>query len=294
MSTNKILIIGGHGMLGRPVVRRLLKDGFSVSVMARSAAKAKAVLPKETAVLAGDLESVSSLDQALQGQQAVYLSVDTTAKMKFKPETEGLANLIAALKNHPSTRLIVLSAYGQSFPDAANYPWWHVRLKYEAQMMTERSGLAWTLLEPTWFLESLPLFVKGRSFTSIKGSQMRPYWIAGDDMGRILSKALLKNLGVGERIPVQGTESMTLLEAGQRFAAATDPTISVKEIPLWLIRAIGVVSSQAKDFAALIKVSNEIPEPAPDPLVWGKYEKPLMTVEDYAAYVKQTGDFPQK
>ena len=171
----KVLIIGGHGMLGRPVVRRLLDDHFDVQVMARSPAKAKELIPEKANVIQGDLERVSSIDEAREGCEAAYLSVDTSAGMKFKSETDGLANLIAAMKNHPDARLLVLSAYGSSNPKAVSHPWWHVRVKYEAQKITMDSGLPWTLFEPTWFMESLPLFIKGRSFNSVKGSSMRPY-----------------------------------------------------------------------------------------------------------------------
>ena len=189
---------------------------------------------------------------------------------------------------------MVLSAYGSSTPKAASHPWWHVRLKHEAQRITTSSGLPWTLLEPTWFMESLPLFIKGRTFSSIKGSAMQPYWIAGTDFGQMISTALSKKIGIGEHIPVQGQHRFTLLEAGRRFIDAFDPTIKIREIPLWVIQLVGLFSAKAKDFAALMKMSNQHEEPAPDTAVWNRYGKPLTSIEQYASYVKETGDFPQK
>jgi uncharacterized protein YbjT (DUF2867 family) len=40
MVNKRILVLGGTGMLGGPVVRRLLADGFDVRVLARDPAKA--------------------------------------------------------------------------------------------------------------------------------------------------------------------------------------------------------------------------------------------------------------
>jgi NAD dependent epimerase/dehydratase family enzyme len=41
----KLLFIGGHGMLGRPVVRQMVKDGFEISVLARHPDIARQLLP---------------------------------------------------------------------------------------------------------------------------------------------------------------------------------------------------------------------------------------------------------
>lgn len=290
----QVLIIGGQGMLGRPVVRRLLEDGFDVTVMARRPEKARGALPKNARVVPGDLNVVSTIDQALDGCDAAYLSVDSTPVEKFHPETDGLKNLIAAMGNHPKIRLVVLSALGQSNPGAETHPWWHVREKFQAQQLAVRSGLPWTILEPAWFMESIPLFIRGKNFTDIWGRTLNSFWIAGDDMGRALSRALSENLGVEERIPLQGPERLTLGEAGRRFIALYDPEVRVHKLPFWMLRFAGLFAWQARELANLFDVYKNFQEPPPDPSVWETYGKPALTVERYAEYVKKTGDFPQK
>jgi hypothetical protein len=187
-----------------------------------------------------------------------------------------------------------VSAFGQSRPEAATCPWRRVREKYKAQRIAMESGLPWTIMEPTWFMESLPLFVKRKTFSSIKGSKLKPYWISGDDVARLISTALKKNTGAEERIPAQGMNALPLLEAGKKFIMACDPSIKVKEVSLWIIKSAGVFSPRSKDFAALMKLSNLFEEPAPDQKGWERYGPPRMTIEDYAGYVKNTGDFPRK
>ena len=289
-----ILVIGGHGMLGRPVVRRLRQEGFRVRLAARRPADASRHFSGAIDIVAADLADAASLDAALQGCQFVYLSVDTRHPDGFRPETAGLKNLVTAARNHNTPRLLLLSILGGSTPEAKTHSWWHLREKHEAQLIAQRSGLPWTIFEPTWFMESLPLFVKKRKFAAIGGARFRPYWIAGDDYARMIAVALDRGLGVGEIIPVQGREAMTLEEAGRVFLHAYDPSICVAKIPFAALRLAALFNAEAKELATLIRVSNSFVEPPPNPEVWARYAAPQMTAADYATYVRATGDFPQK
>ena len=109
-------------MLGRPVARRLLKEGFAVRAMARNPELARAALPSDVEVVRGDLVDPGSIDGALQGCDAVYLTVETLPKAHFCPETDGLQNLVAVAKNQGRPRLMILSALRASFPECAHHP----------------------------------------------------------------------------------------------------------------------------------------------------------------------------
>ena len=52
---NKILILGGTGLLGAPVARRLQADGFEVRLLARDREKARAMFDESFEIVAGDL-----------------------------------------------------------------------------------------------------------------------------------------------------------------------------------------------------------------------------------------------
>jgi len=290
----QILIIGAQGMLGRPVARRLLQDGLQVKALARRPEVAKRLLPPQATVVAGDLEQVDSITAALTGCQAVYVSVETFPGARFRPETDGLRNVVNAARSVPGLRLLVLSAFGASTPQAASHPWWHIRLKHEAQEIAKTSGLPWTIFEPTWFMESFPLFVKSKRFTLFTGEKLDPYWVAGDDYGRMISTALTRNSGVEKIIPVQGPEKLAVEEAARRFIAAYDPSMSILHVPGWILRAAGLINAQAKELSQLLRVYGQVDEPTPDPTMWETYGPPMMKIEDYAAYCRATGDFPQK
>ena len=143
-------------------------------------------------------------------------------------------------------------------------------------------------------MESLPLFVKGGTFHHIKDVTFATHWIAGDDYGRMVAAALKKKVGLNENIIIQGPEKLTMEEAGRRFIKAYDPSLSMRRIPFWLLKAMGIFSTDAKELVSLFKICDEIKEKSPDPAVWEELSKPSMTIEAYAGYARGTGDFPQK
>ena len=71
-----ILVVGGTGMLGEPVARRLRADGYQVRIFTRNVEKARAKFGAEYEVAAGDVEDQPSLLAALQGCQAVHINLD--------------------------------------------------------------------------------------------------------------------------------------------------------------------------------------------------------------------------
>ncbi len=280
-------------MLGRPVVRRLVQEGFAVRVMARNPPAAAAVLPAGVECVAGDLERPDEIDAALQHCSAVYLSVDSKAGARFLPETEGLRNVLLAAKNH-RPRLLLLSALGVA-RYGQDHPWWHMREKYAAQEITRKSDLAVTIFEPAWFMETLPVFVSGKTFLGLSGVRLESYWIAGDDYGRIVAAALKNGAGAGgEIVPVQGPELLGLNEAGRRFIAAYDPGLRLRQMPFAVLRALGLFSGQIRELGSLLKYYRTFYEPEPDPAIWGRLARPTMNIAEYAAYIRATGDFPRK
>ena len=61
---SRILVLGGTGMLGEPVVRHLLADGFEVCLLARSPIKVRNLFDHDVDVVAGDLGNRKALAAA--------------------------------------------------------------------------------------------------------------------------------------------------------------------------------------------------------------------------------------
>ena len=71
----KILVLGATGLLGKPVVRQLVADGFQVRVLARDVEKARPMFAETVEVVPGDVIDLASLENAMTGCDAVHISV---------------------------------------------------------------------------------------------------------------------------------------------------------------------------------------------------------------------------
>ena len=109
----KVLVIGGTGMLGVPVARRLRTDGYQVRIFTRSLDKAQAKFGAEYEVVAGDVEDQSALLAALQGCQAVHVNLDggldpdlerRGRRMSPAPQPEPASSASRCFRGLPSRR----------------------------------------------------------------------------------------------------------------------------------------------------------------------------------------------
>ena len=77
----KLLFIGGSGMLGKPVALELMRAGFPVTFLARDVEKMQKLFPN-AAVVKGDVFDIASLETAMAGQEIVYLNLSVAQSSK--------------------------------------------------------------------------------------------------------------------------------------------------------------------------------------------------------------------
>ena len=108
----KVLVIGATGLTGQIAVRRLLERGDEVTALARDPA---AITAKHDRLRAakGEARDTGSLEQAVQGQDAVLSAFGPRAALKKDDIQEVfMRNLVAAMKKAGVKRLSNLSAWG--------------------------------------------------------------------------------------------------------------------------------------------------------------------------------------
>lgn len=149
---NKILVIGASGFVGRHLARALLAGGYAVRCLARTPSKVDALATAGCEVVRGDVADPASVERALDGVRAVYVSIHTlsrqhagTAGQGFMDvEQNGLQNVVAACRTHGARRLIYLTSLGVA-PDASSV--W-TRERWRVQQFLLNSGLDVTVLQP--------------------------------------------------------------------------------------------------------------------------------------------------
>ncbi|WP_326689403.1 MULTISPECIES: NAD(P)H-binding protein [unclassified Streptomyces] len=134
-----VLVTGGTGTLGRPLVDALLADGVPVRVMSRRPRAQGDKRPYEWAVC--DLKNGIGLAAAVAGVRAiVHCATDP-----FR-EAAVLSRLVEAARQAGGPHLVYISIVGVD-----TIPFSYYRGKREAERVLEQSGLPWTVLRATQF-----------------------------------------------------------------------------------------------------------------------------------------------
>lgn len=151
----KIVIFGATGGIGRELVKQALEGGHDVTAFVRDPQRL-AVEDARLTVITGDIHIPASVEQAIQGQDAVICALGARDLKKTMIRTEGTRNIIAAMQKHSVQRLFVISAMGvgESWKtlSAVNQLFFALFLKsarddHEAQeAAVKASGLAWTII----------------------------------------------------------------------------------------------------------------------------------------------------
>jgi uncharacterized protein YbjT (DUF2867 family) len=142
-----ILLTGATGVSGRPIARQLAAAGTSFRVLARNADKARAELNVPQAeVVQGDLSDAASLAKALAGVTVLLLNSSPT------PDIATLQNgVIDAARKAGVKHVVKFSAAGAQ----AGSPVRFGNLHGQVEDHLKQSGLAWTILRPTFFHQNL-------------------------------------------------------------------------------------------------------------------------------------------
>ncbi len=241
----KVLVLGGTGLLGGPVARRLQADGFEVRLLARNPEKAHAMFGDSFEIVAGDVTDVGSLERVLAGTDGVHVSVGGAVDQLS-------AENVAALAPRLGLERITYVSGSTVFEQNRWFPM--IEQKLMAEKAIRECGVSYTIFCPTWAMEQLPRFVRdGRA--SIIGKQPTPvHWFAADDLARMVATAYQREEAANKRLFVHGPEALTMKEALERYCRAFHPEIeSVSVMPIWLAEVIATVTrNEAMKFAVTL------------------------------------------
>lgn len=211
---SRSLVLGGTGMLGAPVVRHLLGDGVDVCLFVRNPVRARECFGRAVDVVAGDVDNLKSLERAMDGADAVHISVGGEVDLESAVNVAGMASRLGVQRVGYVSGTTVCE-------ENAWYPM--VAAKLAAERAIQECGVPWTVFRPTWPMEQLWNFVRtGRPM--VIGHLSTPYhFFAAEDMGRMVSAAYHLEAAAGRAFYIHGPEPMILKQAVERFARAIRP-----------------------------------------------------------------------
>jgi len=136
---SKTLVVGASGTVGSELARGLAARGQGV-------VRATHRTPTQPDQVQVDVATRQGLDAAFRGVQSAFL----LAPPGHANQDELLVPLIDAAKAHGLRKVVLMSAMGANADDNAPLR--------KAELALERSGLAWNVIRPNWFMQNFNTF----------------------------------------------------------------------------------------------------------------------------------------
>jgi uncharacterized protein YbjT (DUF2867 family) len=223
-----ILVLGGTGLLGEPVARRLRQDGFNVRVMARDTEKASEKLGDGFEIVQGDATNSDDLERALSGCFGVHLSLSGEA------ERTG-AELVARSSAEQGVERITYISGCTAVEENAWFPL--TADKLHAERVIRESGVAYTIFAPSWPMEMLVRYAMNGKPTLIGKQTNAFHFFALDDLARMVSTAYQSDEATNKRFVIHGPEAIPFTDALMRYCEVFHPEVAkVSKLPIWLAK----------------------------------------------------------
>jgi uncharacterized protein YbjT (DUF2867 family) len=215
-----ILLTGATGTAGSFIANEFVRERVPVRILVRNRAKAAGLEKIPTVeIVEGDMSKRSTLGPALDGVDRVLM---ISAPLMNMVETQN--TFIDAAKAAGVRHVIKFSGL-DARPDTT-FPFGLMHLEIEKYL--EASGLVWTQLRPTGFMQEYlreaPSIIKdGALYLALGNTKLNPIDVS--DVAKV-GFSLLRNGGhEGARIPMIGPEALTIAEMAERISRATGRTV---------------------------------------------------------------------
>lgn len=248
----KVLVAGGTGMLGFPVVRQLLAQGAQVRVLTRQPDRHPDLCATAAEIAIGDVTDRSTLSAAMRGCEALHISLrGANDPASYEAvENRGVDALLVAARAHGVRHVTYLSGAGRVAGSESLLP---VATKMRAEALVRGSGMAYTIFRATHFMESLDLFIRNGSASIIGSQPHRYHYLAADDFASMVRRAFERPPDKGRVLYAFGPERFTMREALQQYLAALHPDYRIRTLPLPMAKIIAkITGNRDLRFAALL------------------------------------------
>lgn len=207
-----VLITGATGQLGSELVGQLTMLDVPFRAMVRDRRRGVELLGPEVELVEGDFERPETVRAAAAGVERMFLLCGTRAN-----QVELERNAIEAAASAGVAHVVKLSIFGA---DAAS-PTPHRRWHGEIELALEDSGLSYTHLRPTFYMQATIGMLAPDGALYLPAGDGRVGWIDVRDAAAAAVRPLTEPAHEGEAYDLTGRESVGLAEVAAKLGAAS-------------------------------------------------------------------------
>ncbi|MDT5107111.1 MAG: hypothetical protein QOI25_4624 [Mycobacterium sp.] len=222
-----ILVTGTTGLSGSAVIRECVDRGLPVRALVRDANKVTALgIPGTVELVEGDMLKPDTLQEALDDVERVLL---ISSPDQHLVETQ--CTFIDAAKRAGVRHVVKLSGMGCW----SNSTFRFARMHAEVERYLEGSGLAWTHLRPSTFMQThlrdaVPTISHDGMLNLPMGdAQLSPVDV--QDIAQVAVALLHGNDHEGKRYEMTGPEALTTTEIAEHVSSATNRPVRYVDTP---------------------------------------------------------------
>jgi uncharacterized protein YbjT (DUF2867 family) len=219
-----ILITGGTGTAGGEIVSQLAATGTPFRAMVRNPEKAVALKLTGVQIVPGDLEKPQTLAAALQGiDQVLLLSSPSPNQVALE------RNMVAAAKAAGVRHIVKFSAMTADPNSPSRFP----RVHGQVEQAIRESGLEWTFLRPTFFMQNLlelAGMVKGGTIFQPAGDSKAGF-VDTADIAAVAVEALTEPGHEGQAYDITGPELLSYHDIARTFSEVLQKPVKYQDIP---------------------------------------------------------------
>ena len=215
-----ILVTGASGLSGSAVIREFARQAYPVRALVRSRAKAQTLETLPTVeVVEGDMLRAETLGGALEGVERVLLISSADQQM-----LEAQCAFIDAAKKAGVRHIVKFSGLNA----ALDSPFLFTQMHAEIERYLQRSGLAWTHLRPSQFMQmylrEVPTIVaESAFFLPLEDAKLAPVDI--EDIAKVAFALLHAEGHEGKSYAMTGPQALSMTEIAEQISLAIGKTV---------------------------------------------------------------------
>ncbi len=213
---SRLLVIGASGTVGSELARQLQSAGHEV----RRATSRPPGSPDQVQL---DLSSRQGLAQALAGTDAAFV----LAPPGHVRQDLLINPVVDEARNQGLKKLVLMSAMGADADDNAPLR--------QAELHLERSGLAWNVIRPNWFMQNFHTFwlhgILSQGKIMLPTGQAKGSFIDARDIAAVAAQLLTRHDVDNRAFDLTGSEALDHDEVAAVLSRVTGRTITYQDIP---------------------------------------------------------------